>query len=184
MRLAIQRRLIYLAPPSDQDLDWLLESGEGIDLGPFADRTLIAKARDAEKLVVGIIHRTRTRERIGWVLVFPPMNTDFWELVFAIPNRKHRDGFSALYAIDAMCSYMFDHRGIEAGGCRIREDNHASYAIASRIGLQPIELKNIAGKVTAVYRFDKNAWQRRRAELERREAEYPSGAGGALVVLT
>ena len=183
MRAAIQRRLIVLAPPEDQDLDWLLDSGHGVDLGPFADRALLAKAREANQLVVGIIHRSKTRERIGWVLVFPPMGTDFWELVFAIPDRKHRDGFSALYAIDAMCCYMFEHRGVDAGGCRIREDNHASYAIASRLGLRPIELKNIAGKVTAVYRLDKNSWLQRRAELERREAAYPSGAGAALVVL-
>jgi hypothetical protein len=173
VRAAIERRTIRLEPPSDDDLAWLLEIG--ITSFPAGTgREVIERARAADLFVAGIIRRTTTRERLGYVLAFPPMDMDAWELVIAVPEAKNRDGFSALYAIDAMAFYMFEHRNVQAIGCRIRDDNGASSAIARRVGQTPIEERTDAGHVQRIYRMDRAQWSERRARIERRGPGFVS----------
>jgi RimJ/RimL family protein N-acetyltransferase len=190
MEYGIQRRGIYLCPPTAQDLDWFLElfnekevyEAFGLD-GPSALK--IHRLYRSGDLVVGMLHTVvPKKKRIGFIVMFPPdSGRDYWEFGYAIPNPADRDAFSALTSTDAMGHYMFDHLGVSAIGWRTRAGNAAAAAVIRRLGYQPYEDRVLSGVTYTFYRIDREGWIKRKARLERGEAEHPFGIGGAFVTL-
>lgn len=189
MEYGIQRRGIYLCPPSEADVTWFLEQFDipeiwemfGLDT---PGRFKILRLYRSGDLVVGILHTVSPRKRIGFVVMFPPdKGRDYWEFGYAIPDPNDRDGFSAMYSTDAMAHYMFDHLGVEAMGWRTRSDNRAADAIIRRLGYQPQEERILEGHQYTFYRLDREGWARRKAKLDRGEAERPYGIGATFVTL-
>ncbi|MBI2376204.1 MAG: GNAT family N-acetyltransferase [Deltaproteobacteria bacterium] len=189
MQYGIQRRGIFLAPPSNADLDWLFTCFERPEIWEsFAfDRNgrmvMLRKFRDGD-LVVGILHRVKPRKRIGFVIMFPPdVDRDYWEFSYAVPEPSDRDAFSALSATDAMAHYMFDHLDVLAMGWRAWEDNRAARAVIARLGYQPNGERWVGNRRQIMYRLSREGWAARRAKLERGELEHPSGTGSVFIAL-
>jgi RimJ/RimL family protein N-acetyltransferase len=189
MEYGIQRRGIYLAPPTEAEVEWFCEQFEsrevwemfGLD-GP-SKLTLLRHYRSGD-LVVGILHRVEPRKRIGFVVMFPPdPSRDFWEFGYAIGDPLDRDAFSAMSSTDAMAHYMFEHLHVEAMGWRTRSDNHAASAVIRRLGYTPRETRDDKSYQYTIYRLDRDGWFRRRAKLDRGEATHPSGIGDTFVTL-
>lgn len=189
MEYGIQRRSIYLIPPGANDLEWMLDQFEKEEIwkmfgfaGP--SRALIKERRDKGTLVIGIIHRVTGAKRIGFIVCFPPTAPfDAWEFGAAIPDQKERDAFSAIHAADAMTHYMFDHLRIERGMWRTRDDNHASNALARRIGYRPYAAWEVEGVRYQFFRMDRPRWEQRLDRLDRGEERSPSGLGDLFVTL-
>ncbi|MBI4817347.1 MAG: GNAT family N-acetyltransferase [Deltaproteobacteria bacterium] len=189
MEYAIQRRGIFLAPPSNTDLDWLFMLFELPEIwAAFAFErngrmAMLRKFREGE-LVIGIMHRVKPRKRVGFVIMFPPgPDRDFWEFSYAVPDPLDRDAFSALSATDAMAHYMFDHLGVEAMGWRAWEDNRAARAVIQRLGYQPTGESWVENRRQILFRLSREGWAARKAKLDRGEAEHPSGIGSTFVTL-
>lgn len=189
MEYGIQRRGIYLAPPTEAEVEWFCEQFEsrevwemfGLD-GP-SKLNLLRHYRSGD-LVVGILHRVEPRKRIGFVVMFPPdPSRDFWEFGYAIADPLDRDAFSAMSSTDAMAHYMFEHLHVEAMGWRTRSDNHAASAVIRRLGYTPKETRDDKSYQYTIYRLDRDGWFRRRAKLDRGEATHPSGIGDTFVTL-
>jgi RimJ/RimL family protein N-acetyltransferase len=141
-------------------------------------------------MVRGIIRRVEDDRRIGFSLLFAPpdwlgLEARFgtWEYGIVIPDRRDRDGFRAIQASDAMTHYLVDHLGLEDWWWRIRADNRPSRAIARRMGYRSLGVWTTGRHAFAFHRMPRAAWERRRARLERAEAENPSPGGAAFVTL-
>ncbi len=189
MEYGIQRRSIYLIPPDDDALTWLLDQFEVEEVwqmfgfsGPGRMRVLRA-FRNGE-LVTGMIHRASDQQRIGFVVMFAPTDVfDFWEFGYAIPDVRDRDAFSALNATDAMAHYMFEHLRVDAMGWRTRADNRAADAVVRRLGYKAYDSWEVDGHMYTFYRLDPEGWAKRRARLDRGETKKPSGIGGTFLTL-
>lgn len=189
MEYGIQRRGIFLRPPTDADLEWLCllfderEIWEMFGMEGPARWKIMRLFRDGN-IVVGILHTVEPIKRIGFVVMFPPdEGRNFWEFGYAIPDPADRDGFSALASTDAMAHYMFEHLNVEAMGWRTRADNRAAAAVVKRLGYEPFEDRVLGGHTYTFYRLDRAGWEKRRAKLDRGEAEHPSGLGATFVTL-
>jgi RimJ/RimL family protein N-acetyltransferase len=185
----IQRRSIYLVPPTPEDLEWMFERFDDEEVwttfGFKEPGRAYMRAKHAEGgLVVGIIRRSMDEARIGFVVVFPPSPPFFtWELGFAIPDRRHRDAYGAIHAADAMTHYMFDHLRIESGMWRIRDDNRASHALMQRLGYRPYGLWDVNGAFFSFFKIDRELWAKRLEQLDRGEDAHPSGLGDTFITL-
>jgi RimJ/RimL family protein N-acetyltransferase len=189
MEYGIQRRSIYLLPPTDDDLLWfcaLFDVEEVWDIFGFdapCSLKMMRLFREGD-IVVGILHRVEDRQRIGFIVMFPPdEKRDYWEFGYAIPDPSHRDAFSAMSSTDAMAHYMFDHLRVDAMGWRTRADNRAADAVIRRLGYTPTETFDVKGKPYTFYRLDRPGWERRRAKLEQGERTHPSGLGAVFLTL-
>ncbi|MEW5853771.1 MAG: GNAT family protein [Myxococcota bacterium] len=191
MKLAIQRRSIYLEPPRGMDVIWVTrqlshpEIAENFAWGDDLTPADICGGHRIGAVIVGMMRRVVDGARMGFVLMLcPHEGKDFWEILAAIPDVRHRDAFSMMHAIDAMSHYMFDHLGAPRCGATVKPENAASLAVVRRIGYRQREIRpDSDGVPHAVYVLDPEAWAQRRARLERGETEHPSGAGAAFVVL-
>jgi hypothetical protein len=191
VKLAIQRRSIFLAPPQDHDLEWLFPQFDSEEIWSMFgfDRSIrmrVLRAFRLKQIIVGIIHTVVPVKRVGFIVMFPPApdaGFDFWEFAFAIPEAGDRDAYSALNSTDAMGHYLFDHVGVHATGWRVRIDNLASDAVVRRLGYKRYAEREIDGVRYTFYRVDKAGWLERRTRLESGEASHPSGIGGTFVVL-
>ncbi|MBI5496392.1 MAG: GNAT family N-acetyltransferase [Deltaproteobacteria bacterium] len=189
MRLGVQRRHIYLAPPEGLDRYWFVQQFNRNDIYPMfgfpepAGMQMAARLADGE-LVVGMIRLVANRARIGFVLMFPPGgDVEFWEFGYAITSPKYRDAYAAINAMDAMAHYMFDHVKVPLCGGRTRDDNAAAEAIPRRLGYRQIRTAEHGGHTYRIYTLDPAGWARRKARLESGELMRPSAGGAALVVL-
>jgi RimJ/RimL family protein N-acetyltransferase len=190
MQYGIQRRTIYLVPPRDGELEWILDQFDKKEVwsmfgyeGPSRDR--MVKSHREGNLVIGVIKRIETRRAIGFVVCFPP--TDFlkaWEFGVVIPDEKERDLYSAMHASDAITHYMFDHCRIERGAWRIREDNAAPFALAKRMGYTPYATYDIGGSRYTFFRMNKERWEERYQRLEKGEDAHPSGFSDVFITLS
>ena len=189
MEYGIQRRSIYLAPPSADDLGWMFHQFDVDEIWqmfgmPGPGRLRIMRAYRTGNLVVGIMRRVRDKARIGFVVMFPPTaDFDFWEYGYAIPDHRDRDAWAAFNSCDAMAHYMFEHLRVEALGWRTRFDNRAADAVVRRLGYQPFDSWTVDGHLYTFYRLDQPTWAARRARLDRAEALRPSGLGDTFVTL-
>ena len=189
MEYGIQRRSIYLIPPSKTDWSWFYEQMDreenwSVFGWPGPARVPMMRAVRLERVVVGMLYRVIDRTRIGFVVMFPPTGEfDFWEFAYAIPCPDDRDAFSALSATDAMAHYMFDHLRVEAMGWRTREDNRAADAVIRRLGYRSFGAWAIGGHQYTFYRLDQEGWARRKRTLEAGEARRPSGLGAVFKTL-
>lgn len=189
MEYGIQRRTIYLVPPEGEDLSWMFDQFDRAEIWRMfgfgrGAKLKIMRAYRMGHLVVGLIRLVATRKRIGFVVMFPPAGSfDFWELGYAIPDPADRDGFSALNATDAMAHYMFEHLRVDALGWRTHEENRSADAVVRRLGYQPFETCFVDGANFTFYRLDRDGWARRRARLDRGEAQHPSGVGATFTML-
>lgn len=192
MRVGIQRRTIYLAPPQGMDLMWV---------GRFLENPEVTGAFSLERpvpawhfrslvrhnlCVVGVLHRVEDRRRIGFACMFAPDpedDRDWWEIGAAIEKKEHRDAFSMLHCVDAMSHYMFDHLDAAGCGARVRADNRASDAVVRRLGHRKVAVEEKGNHPHAVYVINRQDWAARRARLEAGEVTHPSGAGAAFAVL-
>src|SRR5205085_1926873 len=127
---------IYLQPLGGLDLMWIFAQLKTPDISSgfaFSDVATPHQVRLQNKLgllVLCTIRRVADRERIGFAAMLAPnAQCNFWEILSAIPERAHRDGFSMLHTVDAMSHYMFDHLHVETCGARVRTDNKASRAV-------------------------------------------------------
>lgn len=162
MKFCIRRKTIDLVPPSPEDADWVFASGSARSTGTRAS----AKAAYAQgKFVVGVIKRKD--QRVGFVLLIPT-NDDAWDFTIMIPDRSHRDLFSALHACDAISHYMFDYLGIRAAVWRIREDNVRAQKLGTRFPYPSLGMVEQGGAKYHLYQLDRELWQQRKAELEAR----------------
>lgn len=189
MQYGVQRRSIYLVPPTEDDLAWMLDRFDeayvwkmfGFD-GPSKARM---KTRFEEgNLVTGIIRRVEDERRIGFSVTYPP--TPFlqaWEFSIVIPDEKERDLYSAMHASDIVAHYMFDHCGIERAAWRVREDNPQPAALAKRMGYKPYATFDVDGARFRFFRLPKERWQERHEKLVRGELEHPSGYGDVFITL-
>ncbi len=189
MEYGIQRRGIYLVPPDDDDLGWMLAQFEDEEVWrnfgfEGSGRLAMLRAFRRGETVTGILRRTHDRARIGFVVMFPPdEHRDYWEFSYAIPEVADRDAFSALSSTDAMAHYMFEHLGVEAMGWRVRADNRAAHAVVRRLGYQPFEDRVLGGHAYTFYRLSRAGWAKRRAKLDAGEAQHPSGLGATFLTL-
>lgn len=189
MEYGIQRRGIYLVPPDDDDLGWMLARFEDEEVWrnfgfEGSGRLAMLRAFRRGETVTGILRRVHDRARIGFVVMFPPdEHRDYWEFSYAIPEVADRDAFSALSSTDAMAHYMFEHLGVEAMGWRVRADNRAAHAVVRRLGYQPFEDRVLGGHAYTFYRLSRAGWERRRAKLDAGEAQHPSGLGATFLTL-
>lgn len=192
LRVAIQRRTVFLTPPKGMDLLWVsrfMESPEVTAMfslqepvPPWHFRSLVNTGR----CMLGILHRVADARRIGFACMFAPdeeEERDWWEIAAVIEKRQHRDAFSMLHCVDAMSHYMFDHVGVQRCGARVRADNRASDAVVRRLGHTKVAEVFKDGAMQAVYVLTQDDWARRRARLEAGERTHPSGAGAAFVTL-
>lgn len=189
MEYGIQRRNIYLAPASDEEVLWFCEQFQrqevwemfGMD-GP--SKMVLLRFVRAGDTVVGILWRAYPQKRIGFVVMFPPdAGRDYWEFGYAIPDPNDRDAFSAMYSTDAMAHYMFEHLNVEAMGWRTRDDNRAADAVIRRLGYVVDKELESQGHMYRFYRLDREGWQKRRAKLDRGEESHPSGLGSTFLTL-
>jgi len=189
MEYGIQRRNIYLAPASDEEVLWFCEQFQrqevwemfGMD-GP--SQMVLLRFVRAGDTVVGILWRAYPQKRIGFVVMFPPdAGRDYWEFGYAIPDPNDRDAFSAMYSTDAMAHYMFEHLNVEAMGWRTRDDNRAADAVIRRLGYVVDKELESQGHMYRFYRLDREGWQKRRAKLDRGEESHPSGLGSTFLTL-
>jgi hypothetical protein len=135
-------------------------------------------------VVLGMIRRVADGKRVGFTCAAAPNQTRaYWELLGAIPDVKHRDGYTMLHAVDAFTHYLFDHLHVPLLGARMRLENRAPQALTERAGYQRGPVENYEGVDHVHYFCDAAAWALRRQRLEKGEAEHPSGVGGALVVV-
>ncbi|HTT07725.1 MAG TPA: GNAT family protein [Gammaproteobacteria bacterium] len=177
--LGIQRRTVYLVPPSSMDLEWMSEQFGNPEISEmFGYRNLgtptMIRRYNAGTLVVATIKLVATRERIGFLIMYPPAKFDFWEFGYAITDPTHRNAFHALNATDAVGHYMFEHLGATLCGWRTRDDNQAAGAVVRRLGYTPGEIIEEGGHHYTIYRLSKEGWKRRREKLERGEQETPN----------
>lgn len=185
----IQRRSIYLVPPAPEGLEWIFRCFDDpiiyADLGLSSPSGEELRRRHAGgDHVFALIKSAPSKERIGFVVVFPPSPAfDAWSFSYAIPSAQHRNGFNALHTTDAMSHYMFEHLRVDAVGFETREDNGAAAAIVRRLGYTSLETLVIEGRRFQFYRVDRAAWAKRRAKLDAGELKFPSGIGGTFVKL-
>lgn len=173
MKFGVRRRTIALVPPADEDVAWVFsEHGGSFSTASESARRQALAAYRAGKLVVGIIRRVDGDRRIGFVILLPA-SPGVFEFSIAIPDLAERDGFSALYASDAISRYMFDFVGIEAATWRIRSDNRRAEILARRIGYEPTSTSESGGHAYSLYVLDKATWAKRRRALEARSSEPP-----------
>lgn len=190
MKLAMQRRSIYLEPPRGMDLFWVADqfsTPEISEMFVFGDDVRNWHVRAGHRigtLVIGIMRRVVDRRRIGFVCAAAPTpDRKYWELMAAIPDRKNRDGFAALHAMDTFCCYLFDHVKIDVLAANIRMDNPHPMVLTERAGYRRVAVEEQEGHMHAVYLCDQDAWAKRKARLERGEAAHPTGLGGPFVIL-
>lgn len=187
MRYGIQRRGVYILPPTEAETAWIsghLEEEEiwrAFGYASPAGADFWARRKEIE---AAVIRRAETRERVGFVLVFPPTASfPMPEVAYAIPRRRHRDAFTALAAADALSHYLFDHVGVERIGWRTRASNLAAQAVLRRLGYESAGEARLGGNAYVLHRLENARWATRRRLLERRERMHPSGIGGAFVIL-
>jgi len=190
MHVGIQRRTIYLEPLRSMEVLWvssLLDDEEIAEMFALHHQVPGWHFRNHVKdgrAVVGTIRRVVDGVRIGFAVMFAPDPVrTYWEIAAAIPQKRHRDGFSMLHTVDAMSHYMFDVRGVELCGARVRLDNTASEAVVKRLGYQRVRQEMSGGELHWVYNINRADWARRRTKLEAGELTHPSGAGAAFVIL-
>jgi RimJ/RimL family protein N-acetyltransferase len=191
MKIAVQRRNILLAPPTDDDLVWIVRQFDDpaiYEMFGFDETGLAGLRRGLRRrqVVVGVLHLVEPQKRIGFVLMFPPVEVDHpdcWEFGYAIPEAADRDAFSALSATDAMAYYMFEQLGVGGMSWRTRSDNRAAAAVIRRLGYQAAEEREIDGHRYTLYRLTRAGWNERRAKLDRGEAQHPSAAGATFSIL-
>lgn len=190
VKRAIQRRTIYLEPPTGMDMLYVSRQFEnpeiramfayGDDIQPYNVR----QAHHLGAAVVGIIKRVEDRRRVGFMyMVGPALDRDYWESLGAIPDVRHRDAYSMLHAVDIITHYLFDHMGVERCGSRVRADNKASLAVAKRLGYRIDKVEEWAGHDHVIHLLDRAKWLERKARLEEGERQHPSGLGAAFVTL-
>ncbi|MBI2378842.1 MAG: GNAT family N-acetyltransferase [Deltaproteobacteria bacterium] len=168
-------------PPTAESLEWILASFDQEEIwsmfgfeGP--SRALMEERRANGNLILGVIHKVETSERIGFAVEFPPVPPlMMWEFGIAIPDPRHRDLKSAIEAGDAWAHYFFDHLRIEEGAWRTRADNSASIALATRMGYRPYLIWDIGGVKQQFFRMDKARWAERLALIQKEEELHPTG---------
>ncbi len=189
MQFGVQRRHIYLAPPTGMDRFWFIQQFDRPDIHPMFGFTVPAGMEmgarlKAGELIVGMIRLVHGGARIGFVLMFPPgPPVEFWEFGYAITSPKHRDAYAAMNAMDAMAHYMLDHLKVPLVGGRTRDDNAAADAIVRRLGYKRIRQANHLDHVYDVYTLDAAGWVRRKAKLTAGEAIRPSEGGAPFAIL-
>jgi RimJ/RimL family protein N-acetyltransferase len=167
----IQRRSIYLVPPSAEDLEWIYRSFDdpaiyealGLNAPSGAE---VQRRREEGDHVFGVIREVKSRERIGFVVVFPPSPVfDAWSFAYAIPDARHRNAFFAINTTDAMAHYMFEHLRVDALGWETREGKTAADAVVRRLGYTASEARVFEGRTYQFYRITIDDWRRRREKI-------------------
>lgn len=177
----IQRRTVYLVPPTTADLSWMFahfhhpEISEMFGYEQLGAPSMLIRYR-AGTLVVAIIKAVATRKRIGFLVMYPPATDNFfWEFGYAIPDPADRNAFHALNTHDAVGHYMFEHLNVPLCGSRSREDNHAANAVIKRLGYTPVETRELDGHKYAFFAIDQEGWKKRREKLARGEERENTG---------
>ena len=186
----IQRRTVYLVPPTHDDLKWMFEHFHNPEISEMfgyddLGAAIMPLRYRAGTLVVATIRNSETRKRIGFLIMYPPVggNFNFWEFGYAIPDPADRNAFHALNTTDAVGCYMFEHLHVPMCGWRTRADNHAANAVVRRLGYQPGETLEMDGHHYTIYRLDQAGWAKRRRKLELGEVQFQGGIGAAFGVL-
>lgn len=187
MRYGIQRRGVYLAPPSGTEMAWIADVLDQEEVwrafgheGPAGQVFLERRCQTT----VGVIHRAVERSRVGFMLAFAPTEAvPVPELAYALPRRHDRDAFTALTAADLMTHYLMDHEGYTTLAWRTRTSNLAAQAILRRLGYPPAATIRVDGHAYTFHRLDRSDWLRRRARIEAYEKSRPFGLGAPFIVL-
>jgi RimJ/RimL family protein N-acetyltransferase len=185
--LGIQRRTVYLVPPSAADLEWMFDQFHHPEISEMfgyhhLGGPIMIYRYSAGTLVAAIIKLVATRERIGFLVMYPPAELRFWEFGYAIPDPEHRNAFNALNATDALAHYMFEYLEVSLLGWRTREDNHTADAVVRRLGYPPGERIEELGHGYTLYRLNRVGWMKRREKLESGEARQQNGRSAFYVL--
>lgn len=190
VKLAIQRRTIYLQPPQGMDLLWVSRHFQSEEIGAmfaYGDDVRSWHVRTAHHIgtmKIGVVRRAADRARLAFIVaVSPAPPRDWWEIMGAIPDHRYRDLYTALHSLDIMQHYLFDHMKVENVGMRVRLDNRASLALMRRGGLLEDHRATTDGLEHSVFMTNPTAWAQRRARLEAAEDTRPSDVGAAFRVL-
>ncbi|HTT07726.1 MAG TPA: GNAT family N-acetyltransferase [Gammaproteobacteria bacterium] len=178
--LGIQRRTVYLVPPSVEDLEWMFDQFHNPEISEMfgylhLGGPIMIYRYSAGALIVATIKLVATRERIGFLIMYPPAELRFWEFGYAIPDPANRNAFNALNSTDALAHYMFEHLEVSLLGWRTREDNRTADAVVRRLGYPPGERIEELGHRYTLYRLNREGWMKRREKLERGEARQQAG---------
>jgi len=169
MKIAVRRRGVLVEPADDADVRWILEQFDREDTwktfgydGPAMGRAMWIYLE--QQLILGVIKRGH--ERLGFCVLFPPQaGGKAWEFGYVVTERRARDAFTALHAVDAISHYLFDLIKVEAVSFRVRDENKASLAVISRLGYRPFKaIESKEGKFH-YFEVDQAKWAERRAML-------------------
>ncbi len=168
MRWALQRRDVLLAPASPRDKEWVRASLALPEIAQaFGYSLLSVPPSVSDHDWVGVLYRGVDRSRVGFVIVFPPVvSFPVWEVACAIPERKHRDGFTAIGGADAVTTYFLDMKKEPALGFRIRVKGRAAQALVRRLGYRSVaRMRSAWGEEFDFYRIDHQIWSARKSRL-------------------
>ncbi|MEM7677582.1 MAG: hypothetical protein AAF449_16405 [Myxococcota bacterium] len=167
---------VWITPPSDAQLTWILEQ-----LGrPEIARALGWERSIGSEIYSGYIEETvlllpfgrfgrDEASAVGFVMLMrPDLSFRKWTVNVAVPRPGHRDGFTALAALDAMCHLVFDLRGDEGLEWLIEPSNRASMALPKRLGYAVLERVEREGTTYDRFAIGREQWQARQARASRR----------------
>ena len=173
MRFSVQRRSIRLDPATDSDIQWIATQYNdekmwtmfGFD-GPARQSAMASYFQN--KCIIGVIKKTQDDSRIGFVnLMKSESSIDSWQFIYAISKASERNAFNAIFALDAIAHYAFDHLNIERIEWSVRSDNAASLAVIRRIGYEPYTLRKVEGVKYLNFEVNLTRWKSRKKSLYR-----------------
>jgi RimJ/RimL family protein N-acetyltransferase len=177
MKFGIQRRSINLVPATDEDVQWIGtqfnkdETWRMFGYGGPA-RYLAMMSYFQHPSMLGVIRKADTNERIGFIAMFRTEGeAESWQFGYSIPEAKHRNAFAALFSVDAMSHYAFDHHGIDEITWSVHSENGPALAIIKRLGYQQKSVRDEGDCRYIEFSVDKKRWEKRRARLFRASDE-------------
>ncbi|MEL7367487.1 MAG: GNAT family N-acetyltransferase [Myxococcota bacterium] len=164
---------VRIGPPNDDALAWVLE---------HLSRPEIAQALGWETSIGAEIYSGYIDETVlllpfsrgdappvGFVMLMrPDLSVRTWTVNVAVPQPGHRDGFTALAALDAMCHLVFDLRGDDGLEWLIEPSNRASQALPKRLGYPRIEQIERQGTRYDRFAIELDGWQARQQRVAAR----------------
>ncbi len=173
MDRCVRRCSVVVTPATDQDVQWIGDQFQAEDTWRMfgyrdAARTEAMLSYFSHPSIIGVIRKADTDERIGFCLLFRTAGeAEHWQFGYSIPDKRHRNAFSALFAVDAISHYAFDHRGVERIDWSVRGGNGPALAVIRRLGYDKRGERVEDGSTYLDFSVDATRWAQRRARLER-----------------
>lgn len=171
MEVSVIRRQVRVDPADDADLMWIFQQFDDPDTwqtfgyaGPAMAEAMTNYL--SKTMVLGVVRKIDSAERAGFIVMFAPHEGQRgWEFGFVI-DRKARDGFTAIAAVDAMTYAMFELGNVEAITFRIRDENRRCRAVVTRLGYRATHVVTGDDGVFHHFEVDRTIWHERLSRLD------------------